>query len=78
MFIFQQTNNEGEAIGKPVKCKTVVSVSAMCPMTILTHTIDHVCAMARENPNYPYDITDCSPSGMNFSARLIWSEDNVT
>ena len=56
-FEFQQTNAAGYPIGPPVRVNTVTGITLQVHPLCDTRQVRHICDMARENPDAPYDLS---------------------
>lgn len=78
-FCLTLTDNEGglkEHLGNAL---TPAGVAMLCPPFVPMENIVHMCMLAAENPNYPYDLTAWADGGdgyrfLKWSARLMYQE----
>lgn len=65
-FEILRQNQNGDDIGQPIRVETVTGIVLQTPAWFDRGKVEHTAAMARENPDQPYDLVDWRdlPSGM--------------
>lgn len=70
-FNFQVMTRNGSLKGEPIRCKTEAGVILQCPHNMDVMDIKHMCAIARQTPDYPVDLALWEgPEGIE---NLVWS-----
>ena len=77
-FTMQKQTASGELVGSIIKCSTQAGVIMNSPIATDEAHIIRMCELARDNPNYPYDIS-CfkGPTGARelvCTWRLFWRD----